>query len=395
MRMAALIIAAAFWGALCLLAWTWAAYPAALVLFGWMAAVRLSAAKPRPEGPRPPAALPSITMIIPVYNAEHVLPAKLQNCVGLCYPGEKVEILVVSDGSTDRSGEIALQFGARHPNIRLVEPGGRVGKSAAQNLGASVAKGDILVFTDVDTILGPDSLQLVARCFSRSEVGCVTGHVVWSAEHDAERARADNLYWRFEHSIWQRESTLGVLACASGACMALRSRLFRGIDPWYGDDVILPLDAIRQGFLVAYEPSLLALERSSERPAEVLRARARMTQRSLRGTLSRRAVFNPARRPALCTAVLSHKLLRWATPFLFLVVLGSAVPLAAQGQITARTVLALQGAGLAATLAGHVAYRMDVRIPVVALVHGFAVDNLGILIGVTRAVLGRPAVTFR
>ena len=261
MTMAGLIIAAAFWGALCLLAWTWAAYPAALVLFGWMA-VRLSPAKRRPDGPRPPAARPSITMIIPVFNAEHVLPAKLQNCVELCYPGEKVEILVVSDGSSDRSAEIALQFGARHPNVRLVETGGRVGKSAAQNLGASVAKGDILVFTDVDTILGPDALQLVARRFGRPEVGCVTGHVVWSAEHDAERARADNLYWRFEHSMWQRESTLGVLACASGACMALRSRLFRGIDPWYGDDVILPLDVIRQGFLVAYEPSLLALERA-------------------------------------------------------------------------------------------------------------------------------------
>jgi hypothetical protein len=223
----------------------------------------------------------------------------------------------------------------------------------------------------------------------------VTGHVVWSAEHDAERARADNLYWRFEHSMWQRESTLGVLACASGCCMALRSRLFRGIDPWYGDDVILPLDVIQQGFLVAYEPSLLALERSPERPAEVLRARARMTRRSLRGTLSRRTVFNPVRRPALCTAVLSHKLLRWATPFLFLVVLGSAVPLAVQGQTVARTVLALQGAGLAAALAGHLAFRMDARIPVVALVHGFALDNLGILIGVTRAALGRPPVMFR
>ena len=219
--------------------------------------------------------------------------------------------------------------------------------------------------------------------------------MVWSAEHDAERARADNLYWRFEHSMWQRESTLGVLACASGACMALRSRLFRGIDPWYGDDVVLPLDVIRQGFLVVYEPSLLALERSSEGPAEVLRARARMTQRSLRATMSRRAVFNPVRRPVLCTAVLSHKLLRWATPFLFLVVLGSAVPLAARGHTVAGTVLALQGAGLAAALAGHVAYRMDVRIPVVAVVHGFALDNLGILIGVILAVLGRPTATYR
>jgi poly-beta-1,6-N-acetyl-D-glucosamine synthase len=388
------MVTIAFWAALSLLAWTWVAYPAALALCGWMA-VRLSPAKRRPDGPRPPGARPSITMIIPVFNAEHVLPAKLQNCVELRYPGEKFEIVVVSDGSSDRSAAIAGQFGARHPKVRLVEPARRVGKSAAQNLGASVAKGDILVFTDVDTVLAPDALQLVARCFARPEVGCVTGHVVWSAEHDAERARADNLYWRFEHSMWRRESKLGVLACASGACMALRSRLFCGIDPWYGDDVILPLDTIRQGFVVAYEPSLLALERSSERPAEVLRARARMTQRSLRGTLSRRAVFNPVRRPVLCTAVLSHKLLRWATPFLFLAVLGSAVPLAARGQAVAGTVLALQGTGLAAALAGHVAYRMDVRIPVVAVMHGFAVDNLGILIGVTRAVLSRPAATFR
>jgi hypothetical protein len=80
---------------------------------------------------------------------------------------------------------------------------------------------------------------------------------------------------------------------------------------------------------------------------------------------------------------------------LFLVVLGSAVPLAVQGQAAAGTVLALQGAGLAAALAGHVAYRLDVRIPVVALVYGFALDNLGILIGVTRAALGRPPVMFR
>ena len=89
-----------------------------------------------------------------------------------------------------------------------------------------------------------------------------------------------------------------------------------------------------------------------------------MTQRSLRGTLSRRAVFNPVRRPVLCTAVLSHKLLRWATPFLFLAVLGSAAPLAAQRPDRSPTaVLALQGAALAAALAGHLAYRMDAAHP--------------------------------
>lgn len=394
MTLARLILPTAFWGGFGLLAWTWAGYPVALSLFSWMAA-RLKTAKCPPYEARTSTMLPSITIIIPVFNAENVLPAKLRNCVKLSYPSEKVEILVTSDGSSDQSAQIALQFGARHPNVRLVESGGRVGKSAAQNLAVSAARGDILLLTDVDTVLRPDALHFVARSFVRPEVGCVTGHVMWSAEHDVERARADNLYWRFEHSMWQHESTLGVLACASGACMALRSRLFRDIDPRYGDDVVLPLDVIRQGFVVAYEPSLVALERSSERPGEVLRARTRMTLRSLRGTLSRWAMFNPLRRPVLCTAVLSHKLLRWATPFLFLVTLGSAVPLTIQGQAVAGAVLAMQGTGLAAALCGHVAYRMDVRIPVVTVVHGFALDNLGIMIGVTRAVLGQVVITYR
>jgi cellulose synthase/poly-beta-1,6-N-acetylglucosamine synthase-like glycosyltransferase len=392
--MASLVYAAVFWAGLCLLIWTWAGYPVALTLFGWMA-VRLGKRESQQDSGRPAMALPSITMIIPVFNAESALPAKLQNCVGLSYPSERFEILVTSDGSSDRSAEIAWQFSSRHPNVRLVESAGRVGKSAAQNLATSVAKGEILLLTDVDTILAPEALQSVARSFRHPEVGCVTGHVVWSAEHNAERAHSDNLYWRFEHYIWGRESTLGLLACASGPCMALRSRLFRDIDPRYGDDVVLPLDVVQQGFRVAYDPALLALERSSERPAEVLRARARMTLRSLRGTLSRRAVFSPVRRPVLCVAVLSHKLLRWATPFLFLLVLASAVPLAIRGQAAAGTALGLQCTGLAAALAGHVAYRMDVRIPVVAAAHDFALDNLGILIGVTWAVVGRSAVMFR
>lgn len=385
-----------FWAALGLLAWTWAGYPGALMIAGGLAA-RRPAAPGRPGGPGEPedAEPPGITMIIPVFNADRALTAKLRNCLALRYPGGQVEILVLSDGSTDRSAPIALRFAAQHPQVRLIESGGRVGKSAAQNLAASLARGDILLLTDVDTMLGLDALQVVARSFRHPEVGCVTGHVVWGAAQNVERARADNLYWRFEHAIWRHETALGIMACASGPCMAVRARLFRDIDPRYGDDVVLPLDVIRQGFRVAYEPSLLALERSAERPGEALRARTRMTLRSLRGTLSRRSVFSPVGRPMLCAAVLSHKLLRWATPFLFLALLGAAVPLAVGGQAVPTVVMALQGAALAVTLAGHLAYRRDLRIPVVAVVYGFALDNLGILIGVTRALLGRAIVTFR
>jgi cellulose synthase/poly-beta-1,6-N-acetylglucosamine synthase-like glycosyltransferase len=380
-----------FWSALGLAAWTWAGYPAALCLLS-----------PRGEPvASPPSAsvtdgdLPSVTIIVPVHNAERALARKLGNCLGLDYPADRFSVVVALDGADDGSPAVARACAEKHPNVRLAESSGRTGKSGVQNLAAAGADGDILLLTDVDAVLEPGALRLIARRFRDPGVGCVTGRVVWGSTENPGRAHSDNLYWRFEHAMWEREDALGALACASGTCMAVRRSLFRPIDPRYGDDVVLPLDVLGQGARVAYEPALTVVETSAASAAAALRARARMTLRSLRGTMSRREVFSPLRRPGLFATVVSHKLLRWATPFLFLAILGSGVPLALGGQPAAWVVLALQAAWLAAAAAGHLAQRIGVRIPLVAVAYDLSLENAGMLIGVTRAMLGHHEIAFR
>jgi len=376
-----------FWVGLCLALWAWAGYPATLLML-----VRRDRRVALPTGP---GTLPSVTIIVPVYNGEHALERKLSNCLKLEYPSDRFEIVVVSDGSTDSSPRIASRFAREHANIRLVQSVSRIGKSAAQNLAVRMTDGDVLLLTDVDAILAPDALRLAARRFQDPGVGCVTGHVVWGSSDNPGRAESENLYWRFEHAIWAREAALGTLACASGPCMAVRRALFQEIDPRYGDDVVLPLDVLRQGARIAYEPALTALDVSTTGAAAAIRARARMTLRSVRGTMSRHGVFSPVRRPTLFAAVVSHKLLRWATPFLFLAVLGSAISLSLAGQAVARGVLALQCAWLATAAIGYAAHHLGVRIPVVAAACDLTLDNVGMLIGVTRALLGRCEIAYQ
>jgi Glycosyl transferase family 2 len=383
-----------FWSGLGVLAWTWAGYPA--VLFCYASYRRpLSSGKPRDTAPHRPSPLPHITVIVPVHNEELALPGKINNCLSFDYPDDRIEVIIASDGSSDSSPEIVRRFGEFDPRVRLVESSGRAGKSSVQNLAAAAAVGDILLLTDVDALLPPDAPRLVAGTFRDQHVGCVTGRVVWQSSENSGRAQSENLYWRFEHGIWARETAIGTLACASGPCMAIRRSLFHDIDPRFGDDVVLPLDVLRQGSRVAYEPALTALEISAANPGAALRARARMTLRSLEGTISRMSHVGPFRQPLLFVTILSHKLLRWATPVLVLAVLAAAIPLALTGQLPARTELVLQGCWLIAAVTGHVAERLQRRIPIAAAAYDLSVENLGILMGVTKAVLGRREIAYR
>jgi cellulose synthase/poly-beta-1,6-N-acetylglucosamine synthase-like glycosyltransferase len=390
-----LILLVVFWGALLLGAWTWAGYPMLLWGYASLRARQAGGFHLDAKGRDSLATHPRITIIVPVFNGEDVLATKIENCLSLDYPAELVEVIVASDGSTDKTAAIAHDYAGIYPNIRLVESSGRLGKSGVQNLAASVSTADVLLLTDVESSLRSDALMLLSDDFAQADVGCVTGHVVWGAAENLDRARSENLYWRFEHGIWAREARLGILACASGTCMAVRRELFQCIDPRYGDDVVLPLDVLGQGFRNHYEAELIVFERSTEHSAEVLKARSRMTLRSLKGTVSRRRIFAPVTRPMLCLGVLSHKILRWLTPFMFMALLVAAGYLALDGLTLARVVVALQCSGIAVAAAGYLSQRSGLHLPVLRATYELAVENLGMLIGVTRAVVGRHEVAYR
>jgi cellulose synthase/poly-beta-1,6-N-acetylglucosamine synthase-like glycosyltransferase len=373
-----------FWGGMAAMLWAWAGYPLAVALAACLA-------RPQPREPEPDAqsGLPSISVIVAAHNEEHALPAKLRNCLELDYPEGKLEVLVASDGSQDGTVKIAQDFGRRHGNVRVVTSLARSGKSSVQNAAASTAAGDVLLFTDVDTVLSRDALHIVAAGLRPSSAGCLTGRVSWRSEQSPDRARSENLYWRYEQAVWERETRLGTLAWALGPCLAVKRHLFQPIEPWFGDDVVIPLDVLGQGFTVIYEPSLVALEESRSGARSALRARVRMTLRSLSGTLARWHVYRPWKRPGLFVTVISHKLLRWVTPFLFFAVLAAAVPLAADGYVAGQAVLALQGGGLIAAGTGCVAVRYRLPIPFVSAAYELALENIGMLAGVVEALTGR------
>lgn len=388
-----------FWASLASLVWTWVGYPLMVLLLVWCRGLRHNGFEPRTSRIEDVdnfvtlSSVPFITVIVAIHDEEAALPSKLLNCLEFDYPDGRYEILVASDGSRDDSLEIVRGFSVRHPFVRLVESRSRIGKSAVQNLAANASSGDIVMLTDVDARLSPDALWLISRRLRQPFMGCVSGRVLFRADGQRRREQSENLYWRFEHGLWRCEDLLGALVWASGPCMAVRRELFRPIDPQYGDDVVVPLDVIGQGMKVTYEPALLVLENCPDHSAMALKARSRMTMRSLAATLSRRAVYYPWRRPGLFITVVSHKLLRWTTPFSFMALLICACLLSLAGQPVARSVVALQLAGLAAAAIGRFAQPFG-GLPIAGAAYELTLENLGVLIGVMRFVFGDRQVAY-
>ena len=160
-----MIYAIIFWTGIFLLVWAWAGYPAILGILSWR---RQPLTSHRDLPVRSDSGL-SVTIIVPVYNAEQALERKLRNCLNLDYPRERFNVIVASDGSSDGSPTVARRFAGEHSNIDFVESAERLGKSAVQNLAAATAVGDILLLTDVDAVLSPDALRLVTRLFRHAE----------------------------------------------------------------------------------------------------------------------------------------------------------------------------------------------------------------------------------
>jgi cellulose synthase/poly-beta-1,6-N-acetylglucosamine synthase-like glycosyltransferase len=199
-----------------LLAYTWAGYPLLLWLLRTFF-TREIARMPQQDAPK-------VSMIIAARNEEAKIAAKLVDCVNLDYPPDRLEIVVVSDNSTDKTDEIVKDFAARDARIHLLAGHGALGKSGAQNLAVLSASGDLLFFTDADTRTRPDTLKLLMENFTDPQVGLVTADVYLGQPGNAV-AEGQGMYWRFELFLRKLESELGILATGSGQALLMRREL--------------------------------------------------------------------------------------------------------------------------------------------------------------------------
>ena len=371
-----------FWGMLAIVVYVYAGFP----LLVWL----VSRLHPRPVRKRlvPP---PTVSFIIAAYNEERSIAKKLANTFALEYPADRLEILVVSDGSSDRTEDIVRAEGG--DRVKLVALGSRNGKTIAQNRAVERATGEIVVFSDATTVYEPGCVRALVSNFSDAEVGAATGWVVMGADPDATMQKGRSAYTDYDQWLRSCESKVHSVVGTAGCIAALRRQLFRPLPADVDADVAEALEVSAQGYRVVFEDDAIVYEAGeSGSVREELERRTRVIARGLRGYWYARRVFHPFRHPWFFLDLLSHRLLRWAVPVLLAVAFLANLALLGEPFYVLTFLAQVAFYGTAAV--GYVLERRQVRAPGLFIPLYFCVVNLAPLLAVRQLYRGRTTAVW-
>lgn len=309
--------------ALALLGWVYAGYPLLLALLVRIAPVR-PVASPAPDVP------PSrVSVAIAVHDEAERIEGRIADILAQGWPD--LEVLVGADGCTDATPAIVARLAAADPRVRLLALQ-RGGQTATQNALVEAATGELVILSDAETRFAPGCLAALVAPFADPRIGCVTGRLSWSNREATGTARSEGLYWRYEHVVRELESRTGFLTAVTGALLAFRRALYRPVPAAASVDHLLPLFVREQGRLVWLAPGATARDRGIADPGEQLRNRSRTATRGIRANLAMTGRLAPWRHPRSALAIWSHKILRWATPWLLLAAAIAGLPRLAVGE---------------------------------------------------------------
>jgi cellulose synthase/poly-beta-1,6-N-acetylglucosamine synthase-like glycosyltransferase len=260
------------------------------------------------------AGFPSVTIIIPAYNEESVIREKIENSLNLDYPHDLLEVIVVSDASDDKTDEITGRFNEQ--GVHLIRNSERKGKTFGLNRAANIAKGEVLVFTDADSMFESLTLQRLVKSFADPDVGLVTGCTrYFTLDDNGSLVSAMGFYSRFEKWLKERESRVSSCVGADGAVFALRKVLYKPLDEKDINDFVIPLEVVRQGRRVIFGSDVYCLERHTHDDAEEFNRQIRIANRTIRALLTRLDLMNPLMHGLFAWMLCSHKLLRFLLPW--------------------------------------------------------------------------------
>jgi cellulose synthase/poly-beta-1,6-N-acetylglucosamine synthase-like glycosyltransferase len=299
-----------FWFSGLILLWTFAGYPLAVNI--------LSRIHSKHWQKRPFTG--SVSMIIAAYNEEEVIRGKVNNCLALDFTPAKAEIIIVSDGSTDKTNAILSEFIGRSERLRIITYPRRAGKANALNLAVTHANGEILIFGDANVLVHEKSCQHLLAPFADPDVGVVCGHVLVRPRGTQEVA-GESLYMRFEAALQRAEALLGSMVGVDGALFAMRRELFRPLAPGtILDDFSLSMEAPLAGQRIVYEKDALAVEEVVPSAANEFKRKVRIVAggyQFLVDFLRSKRSF----RAGMWFTFFSHKILRWLAPFFLFIIL--------------------------------------------------------------------------
>lgn len=278
--------------------------------------------------PRRQAALgyePRLSVLICAYNEAGGIAEKLRQTLTLDYPADKLEILVVSDGSTDRTEEIVKSF--CDDRVRLLRTSRRLGKTNAQNEGVRHCNGEVIIFSDATTVYHRSALLFLAANYRNPHVGAVSGRYKYFDERgDSPNGAGSIAFWDYENAIKSCQSRIRTITGCCGCIYSVRKSVYTELPADIISDLVQPLWAIKQGHSVVFEDRALAYEATTATSQQELAMRVRVITRAMRGILSVKGLLNPLQHGWVAFQLLSHKVLRWFVPlYLAGLLIGSAL----------------------------------------------------------------------
>lgn len=270
---------------------------------------------------------PPVTLIISAYNEQAVIADKLENSFAIDYPHELLEILVVADGSDDCTCEIVSGFRAR--GVKLLHEPQRRGKIAAMNRAAPFATGEVLVFSDADAMLEPQAVRMLVANLADPKVACVGGEKRIRQDSSVQ-AKGEGAYWRYEAYLKRLDSSVNTAIGAIGELFAIRRELYRPMDDdLIIEDFVLTMRLVARGWRVVYEPAAVTWEHASPSLAGEWQRRVRIAAGGFQAIGRLLDMLNPLRGLAAIQYI-SHKVLRWLSPFFMVVAFVANLALAAE-----------------------------------------------------------------
>ena len=336
----------------------------------------------------------SVTVVIAAHNEENCIAETVRNKLQQDYPIEALSIIVVSDGSEDRTDLIVQKIASQSNRVTYLRQEPRQGKTAALNAAVLKSKCEIIVFSDANSLYAPSAIRELVSCFADPTIGYVSGRLVYTTDSDLESDDGCSTYMRYENWLRRQETRLGSIVGVDGGIDAVRRELYQPMRVDHLPDFILPLRVVRAGYRIVYEPLALLREKALISDSDEIRMRVRVTARAFRALAENLGLLNPFRFGLFAWQLLSHKWMRYLS---FIPLLAAFFLSIAQydGSAPYVSLLALEATFIGFVALGLVSPKIADTFALVRWSKFFAVTNLASAIGLVKAISGERFVTWR
>lgn len=337
--------------------------------------------------------LPTVAFVVAAYNEEDYIREKVANTLALDYPKEQLDIVFVTDGSSDQTPDILRTY----EGIQVLHEGARKGKIHAMHRAMGFVKADIVIFSDANTELNPDALQQIVKHYQDPKVGAVAGEKrIKVLEKDAANGAGEGIYWRYESWLKKMDSAFYSVVGAAGELFSVRTSLYERVpENAILDDFMLSMRIAQKGYRVRYEPQAQAWETPSSSVKEEFKRKIRICAGGIQSILWLLPLLNIFRFGWLSFQYISHRVLRWTlTPIALVSIFFLNLWLAIQTLQFYQLILALQVVFYLAAFLGWWLQTRKLKLKVLFVPYYFVVMNLSVFLGFWRFIKGRQSVVW-